>query len=258
MTRRCIALLLLGLVLLAPVRPALAQDPTGANDGLPFNITVGNPSDGEGAKPVSTTIKIVILLTVLSVLPSLILALTSFTRIVIVLSFLRNALNTQSMPPNPILIGLSLFLTMVVMQPVLTKIQADAIVPLLDDKISLGDAGEKAAGHLSGFLLQHTSERDVLLFLGISGTPKPATPQELPFHILVASFVLSELKTAFQMGFIIFIPFLVIDMVIASVLLSMGMFMLPPMIISTPFKILLFILVDGWNLVVGNLVTSFV
>lgn len=256
--RRLIALVLLALVFLTLARPALAQDPAVANDGLPFNITVGNPGEGEGVKPVSTTIKIVILLTVLSVLPALILALTSFTRIIIVLSFLRNALNTQSMPPNPILVGLALFLTMVVMQPVLTKIHADAIGPLLEDKISLSDAGEKAAGHLSGFLLRHTGERDILLFLGISGAPKPATPEELPFHILVASFVLSELKTAFQMGFIIFIPFLVIDMVIASVLLSMGMFMLPPMIISTPFKILLFILVDGWNLVVGNLVTSFV
>lgn len=235
--------------------PVQAQTSTDPVSGLPISIQVGDEAGEEQA--VSTTVKIVAVLTLLSVLPALLLALTSFTRIVIVLSFLRSALSTQSMPPNPILIGLSLFLTLVVMHPILVGINESAIQPFLSDELSLTEAGEQAAGQLSEFLIKHTSEDDILLFLEISKTERPETVEELPFHILVASFVLSELKTAFQMGFIIFIPFLVIDMVIASILLSMGMFMLPPMIISTPFKILLFILVDGWQLVVQNLVTSF-
>ncbi len=232
--------------------PAIGQtSPEPIGSGFPVTVTMGSDDDDRPA--IATTLKIVLLLTLLSVLPALLLTLTSFTRIVIVLSFLRNALNTQSLPPNQILIGFSLFLTLVVMQPILDSIYSEAISPYLSEEIELTEAIDTSAHHLRGFLIKHTREDDLALFLQITKSPRPEGPDDVPFQILVASFVISELKTAFQIGFILFLPFLVIDMVISSILLSMGMFMLPPMIISTPFKILLFILVDGWNLVIGSL-----
>lgn len=226
------------------------------NLGLPpFSLTVGG-AGGAGAD-LATGVKIVLLLTLLTVAPAIILTLTSFTRIVIVLSFAKRALSVQELPPNQVVIGLALFLTLAVMHPVLSRIYTNAVSPYVEGTATIAEAGEKASHELRGFLLHQTREKDVALMVSISGVERPRTPEELPLHLLVGSFVLSELKTAFQMGFVIFLPFLVIDLVVSGVLLSMGMLMLPPALISTPFKILLFVLVDGWNLLVQSLFMSF-
>lgn len=195
-------------------------------------------------------------LTVLSLAPAILVLMTSFTRIVIVLSFVRNALATQQVPPNQIIVGLALFLTFFVMLPVFGAIDQDAIQPYLAGQLTQQQALAKAEAPLREFMLAHTRGKDLELFLDISGQPAESVDQ-VPFLTIVPAFVISELKTAFQMGFLIFIPFLVIDMVIASTLMSMGMMMLPPVMISLPFKILLFVLVDGWNLIVRSLVQSF-
>jgi flagellar biosynthetic protein FliP len=183
--------------------------------------------------------------------------MTSFTRIIIVLSLLRQALGTMSSPPNQVIVGLSLFLTFFVMAPVFDKIYTDAYKPLMEEKISFTDALEKGSAPLKTFMLRQTRQQDLALFVKLSGSPPLKGPEEVPLKILVPAYVISELKTAFQIGFIIFIPFLVIDMVVASVLMSMGMMMLSPMMISLPFKLMLFVLVDGWNLLIASLVQSF-
>jgi flagellar biosynthetic protein FliP len=206
---------------------------------------------------VSMSIKLLLLLTVLSIAPGILIMMTCFTRIVIVLSFVRTSLGTQQMPPNQVLVGLALFLTFFIMAPTFKEINDQALQPLFSEKINLEQAYERASVPIKEFMSKHTRQKDLALFLSYSGAKKPKTVQDIPLTTLVPAFAISELKTAFQMGFMIFIPFLVIDMIVASVLMSMGMMMLPPVMISLPFKILLFVLVDGWYLVVKSLLESF-
>ncbi|PAE26753.1 flagellar type III secretion system pore protein FliP [Bacillus sp. 7894-2] len=206
---------------------------------------------------VSTSVKLFLLLTVLSLAPSILILMTCFTRIVIVLSFVRTALATQQMPPNQVLIGLSLFLTFFIMAPTMQEVNDQALTPLFNEEINLEQAYEKASIPFKEFMSAHTRQKDLALFLEYSGAEAPASIEDIPLTSLVPAFAISEIKTAFQIGFMIFIPFLVIDMVVASVLMSMGMMMLPPVMISLPFKILLFVLVDGWYLVVKSLLQSF-
>ena len=206
---------------------------------------------------VSTSIKLLLLLTVLSIAPAILILMTSFTRIIIVLSFVRTSLATQQMPPNQVLIGLAMFLTFFIMAPIFQEVNTEALQPLFNDEIQLDEAYEKAAVPFKEFMSKHTRQKDLDLFLNYSQMERPETIQEIPLTALVPAFAISELKTAFQIGFMIFIPFLVNDMVVASVLMSMGMMMLPPVMISLPFKILLFVLVDGWHLIVKSLLQSF-
>ncbi|HID95632.1 MAG TPA: flagellar type III secretion system pore protein FliP [Candidatus Latescibacteria bacterium] len=214
---------------------------------------------GESAGPgdVAVTLQIVLLLTILALAPALLIMVTSFTRIVVVFSFLRNAIGTHQMPPNQLLIGLSLFLTVFVMMPVWHRVNDQALQPYFRGEISQKLAVEKGLAPIREFMLRQTREKDLGLFVRMAKMPQPATPDQVPTHILIPAFVISELKTAFQISFVLFIPFLVIDMVVASTLMSMGMLLLPPIMISLPFKILLFVLVDGWYLIVQSLVQSF-
>lgn len=206
---------------------------------------------------VSTSVKLVLMLTVLSLAPSILILMTCFTRIVIVLSFVRTALATQQMPPNQVLIGLSLFLTFFIMAPTLQQVNEEALTPLFNEEINLEQAYEKASVPFKEFMSAHTRQKDLALLLEYSKADPPKSVEDIPLTSLVPAFAISEIKTAFQIGFMIFIPFLVIDMVVASILMSMGMMMLPPVMISLPFKILLFVLVDGWYLVVKSLLQSF-
>ena len=211
----------------------------------------------EGPQSMDSALKIVLLMTVLSLAPAILVLLTSFTRIVIVLGFLRQAIGANQAPNNQIIIGLALFLTLVVMSPVLHQMNVDAVQPFMNEQMSQGEAFAKIQVPLKEFMLSQVREKDVALFLDLTEAEVPDSPADLPMLVVIPSFVLSELKTAFQMGFVLFIPFLIIDMVVASVLMSMGMMMLPPVLISLPFKILLFVLVDGWFLVVKSLVQAF-
>ncbi|QSF31134.1 flagellar type III secretion system pore protein FliP [Priestia megaterium] len=206
---------------------------------------------------ISTSVQLLLLLTVFSVAPGILIMMTCFTRIVIVLSFVRTSLGTQQMPPNQVLVGLSLFLTFFIMAPTFSQVNEQALQPLLKEKITLNQAYKKAAEPMKEFMSAHTRQKDLALFLEYADIDKPSSVQDIPLTALVPAYASSELKTAFQIGFMIFIPFLIIDMIIASVLMSMGMMMLPPVMISLPFKILLFVLVDGWNLVVKSLLISF-
>jgi flagellar biosynthesis protein FliP len=206
---------------------------------------------------VSTSVKLVLVLTVLSLAPSILILMTCFTRIMIVLSFVRTALATQQMPPNQVLIGLSLFMTFFIMAPTFQEVNNEALTPLFNNEINIEKAYENAVVPLKEFMSGHTRQKDLALFLEYGKVDQPESIQDIPLTALVPAFAISELKTAFQIGFMIFIPFLVIDMVVASVLMSMGMMMLPPVMISLPFKILLFVLVDGWYLVVKSLLQSF-
>jgi flagellar biosynthetic protein FliP len=273
------------LLALVPVGAAAAQEPAaeptpgstidastepGAGVETESETTVARtpaaPADAAepGGVQVSTAVEIALLLTVLSVLPALVITVTSFTRIVIVLSFVRRSLSVNELPPNPVLIALSLFLTTFVMGPVFTRAYETAYVPYREGALGTEQAAGRAWGELRGFLVANTRTSEIDLFLELGKLQKPVddggalVEEELPFRVVVPAFVLSELKTSFQMGFLLFLPFLVIDLVVASVLISMGMFMLPPVMISTPFKVLLFVLVDGWHLVCQSLVTSFV
>ncbi|WP_165763895.1 flagellar type III secretion system pore protein FliP [Halalkalibacter urbisdiaboli] len=206
---------------------------------------------------VATTIQLLLVLTVLSLAPSILILMTSFTRIVIVLSFVRQGLATQSMPPNQVLIGLALFLTFFIMAPILSEVNEQALTPFLDGEIDQDEAFARAAVPMKEFMAKHTREKDLALFMGYAGLERPESLDDIPLTALVPAFAISELKTAFQIGFLIFVPFLVIDMIVASVLMSMGMMMLPPVMIALPFKILLFVLVDGWYLIVQSLLLSF-
>lgn len=217
-------------------------------------IRFGGGTNKEG---LSTPIQIMLMMTVLSVIPAILVSVTSFTRLIIVSHFLRQALGTQTMPPNQVLIGLALFLTYFIMQPVGDRINQQALQPMLSGKITEMQALDQASVPLRQFMLRYTREKDLALFLNIAKEPKPRNRQDLPMRIVIPSFMISELKTAFQIGFVLYVPFMVIDMVVASILLSLGMMQLPPVMISTPFKILLFVMVDGWNLVIGSLVKSF-
>jgi flagellar biosynthesis protein FliP len=214
------------------------------------------PTPG-GGQAYSLSLQMLILLTSLSFLPALILMMSSFTRIIIVLSLLRSALGTPSSPPNQVLIGLALFLTFFVMSPVLDKIYNEAYLPYNEKKITLEQAVDIGIVPLKAFMLRQTREADLALFVKISNSSPLESADEVPLRILVPSYVISELKTAFQIGFVVFIPFLIIDMVVASVLMSMGMMMVSPALISLPFKIMLFVLADGWSLLIGSLVQSF-
>jgi len=220
----------------------------------PNNLTVN--VDGIGA--MSAPLQIVLLLTLISFLPAIIVTMTSFTRIAIVFHFLRQALGTQEMPSNQILIGLTLFLTAFVMAPVADRINEKAIQPVLAGSMTVTDAMEAGSPPLREFMLKQTRETDLALFVELSKSPRPATQADLPMRVVIPAFAISELKTGFQMGFFLFVPFLLIDLVVSTTLLSMGMLQLPPAMISLPFKILLFVMVDGWNLLVSSLVRSFV
>ncbi|ARF18462.1 flagellar biosynthetic protein FliP [Sporosarcina sp. P18a] len=217
---------------------------------------LGTFSDSDPTN-VSTSIKMLLLLTVLSLAPAILILMTSFARIIIVLSFVRTALATQQMPPNQVLVGLALFLTFFIMSPVLSQVNEEALTPLFDEEISLDEAYERASVPFKEFMSQHTRQKDLELFMRYNQMERPDTIEDIPLTMMVPAFALSEIKTAFQMGFMIFIPFLVIDMIVASVLMSMGMMMLPPVMISLPFKILLFVLVDGWYLIIQSLLQSF-
>lgn len=205
----------------------------------------------------STPVQILVLLTLLTILPGVLFAVTGFTRILIVLGFVRNALGTASTPPNQILVGIAFFLTLFVMAPTLRKIDTQALKPYMSHSISEKVALERASGPLRTFMFKQTRSSDLALFINLSHGKRPRTRADVPTHVLVPAFIISELKTAFQIGFLIYLPFLIIDMVVASTLTSMGMMMLPPALISLPFKILLFVLVDGWHLVIQSLVSSF-
>ncbi len=211
----------------------------------------------ESPQDVAMSIQILFILTILSIAPSLLIMLTSFTRIIIVLSFTRQAIGTQQMPPNQVLIGLALFLTFYVMSPVITDINQNAYKPFIEGKITQEIAFEKAMNPIRQFMFKNTREKDLALFLKLSQIEKPKGLSDIPTTSLIPSFIISELKTAFQIGFFLYIPFLIIDMVVASTLMSMGMMMLPPVMISMPFKILLFVMVDGWNLIIKSLILGF-
>ncbi len=240
---------LLATLLLGLIPAAFAADP-----GLAAFTSTATPGGGQSY---SLSLQTLLLLTSLSFLPAVMLLMTSFTRIIIVLSLLRSALGTPSSPPNQVLIGLALFLTFFVMSPVLDKIYTDAYLPFSEDKLTLAQAFDTGSVPLKAFMLRQTREKDLALFVQISNSEPLQSADQVPLKILVPAYVISELKTAFQIGFVIFIPFLIIDMVVASVLMSLGMMMVSPALISLPFKIMLFVLADGWNLLIGSLVHSF-
>jgi flagellar biosynthesis protein FliP len=231
---------------------AVAQDKV-----LPFpKIAV---EVGKATKPedVSVTLQILFLMTILSLAPAILILTTAFTRIIIVLHFLRQAIGTPQMPPAQVMIGLAMFLTFFIMAPVWSRVNDEALQPYLNEKMALQEAYDKGVVPLREFMFKQTREEDLALFVKLADHEKPKTRADVPTHALIPAFALSELRTGFQIGFVLFIPFIIIDMVIASVLMSMGMMMLPPMMISLPFKLLLFILVDGWHLIVGSIINSF-
>ena len=220
------------------------------------SVNLGFKSTNNPQEIVSA-IKILMVLTILTLAPAILIMMTAFTRIIIVLSFVRQALGTQNMPPNQLLVGLALFLTMFIMAPFFNKVNEEALQPFLNNQISQEVAMERGMAPIRVFMFAQTRSQDLELFVRLSKTAQPKTRADVPSTVLIPAFVLSELKTAFQIGFIIYLPFLVIDMVAASVLMAMGMMMLPPIVISLPFKIMLFVLVDGWALIVGSMVKSF-
>jgi flagellar biosynthetic protein FliP len=225
-------------------------------DSPPAFISVGldqNPQPGKMA----VVLQIFLLMTILSLAPAILIMLTSFTRVVIVLSLLRRALGTMQMPPNQVIIGLALFLTFFIMTPVWNQVNQNALQPYLNEQIDQQQALQKAAEPLRNFMFKQTREKDLALFVDIAKVERPKDMDDLPISVLIPSFIISEVKTAFQIGLLLYVPFLIIDMVVASVLLSMGMMMLPPIMISLPFKLMLFVLADGWNLLIGSLVRSF-
>lgn len=216
-------------------------------------------SVGSGKNPgdLSVTLEILLLLTILSLAPAILILTTSFTRIIVILHFLRQALGLQQMPPNQLLIGLALFLTYFIMQPVFSDVNQNALQPYLKKQISYQEALKRGQKPLRKFMLRQTRKKDLALFMSLDNSPKPKTQLDVPTYKIIPAFVISELRLAFQIGFLLYIPFLVIDLVVASVLMSMGMLMLPPVMISLPFKILLFVMVDGWYLIIGSIVKSF-
>lgn len=223
--------------------------------GLP-TVTFGI-EEAESPQQVSSALQIIFVLTILSIAPAIILMMTCFTRIVIVLGFIRQAMGTQNMPPTQIIIGLSLFLSFFIMSPTINEINDNALQPYINEEIGQSEAFDKAVSSMRNFMFKHVKESELELITGLTLEDSPENADDIPTTSLIPAFMLSELKTAFSMGFMVYIPFLVIDMIVASVLMSMGMMMLPPVIISMPFKLLLFILVDGWSLIVGSLIKSF-
>jgi len=246
-----IAVAITALVLLNPGR----SEAQGMGAFPKISLQVEESQQGGDA---AVSLQIIFLLTILSLAPSILIMMTCFTRIVVVLSFLRTAMGTHGqMPPNQLIVGLALFLTFFIMAPVWERVNAEALQPLIEDEIPYREAMDRGMEPIREFMLKQTRTKDMALFVRLARTPQPANRTEIPNSVLIPSFIISELRTAFQIGFILFIPFLVIDLVIASILLSMGMMMLPPIMVSLPFKILLFVLVDGWNLVIQSLVKSF-
>ena len=211
----------------------------------------------DGPEQVSSVLQIVFLMTVLTIAPAMVIMMTSFTRLAVVLSLLRQAIGTQQSPPNQVIVGLALFLTFFIMQPVWDRIHKEAMVPYRNMEITGEEFLERSASPLKDFMLKQTSKKDLALFISLSGAGKPENVDDISLSTLIPAFVISELKTAFQIGFLLYIPFIILDMVVASILLSMGMMMLPPVMISLPFKLMLFVLADGWNVLVGSLVRSF-
>lgn len=248
----CIGLLVLFAVTASAVWAADPPQPAGN-----FPIISIAMDKAKSPEDVSVVIQILAGLTLLSIAPAILIMLTSFTRFIIVFSLLRQAMGTQQMPPNQILIGLALFLTFYVMTPVWQDVNQNALQPYLAKKISSEQAMNTAAVPIRKFMYKQIREKDLALFVEVAGLKRPETPADVPTLVLIPSFIISELKTAFELGFMLFVPFLIIDMVVASVLLAMGMMMLPPIMISLPFKLLLFVLVDGWHLIVGSLVKGF-
>lgn len=227
------------------------------NTSIPFpkiDLEVGTAKDGGD---VSTTLQILLLMTVLSLAPSLVIMTTAYLRIIIVFHFLKNALGTQQMPPSQLLAGIALFVTFFIMAPTWNKVNDQALQPLMENKIKVSEAYDKGIEPIREFMFKNVREDDLELFVGLSNIERPKNRNDLPTYILIPAFVLSELRTGFIIGFFMFIPFIMVDMIVSSILMSMGMMMMPPMMISLPFKILLFILVDGWNLIIGSLVRSF-
>jgi flagellar biosynthetic protein FliP len=247
--RRTATILLSLAALLLLAAPALAQQAP----SLTMQLSAGQAEPGK----VSVLLEILFVLTVLSVAPAIVLTMTSFTRIIIVFHFLRQAMGTQQMPPNQVLASLAIFMTMVIMMPVGKAVYNDAIKPYTEEKIGFQQALDTAQTPIRAFLFKHTREKDLSIFYSITGEPRPENKEQVSTILLTAAYTISELKTGFTIGFLIYIPFLILDMVVASILLSMGMMMLPPVMVSLPFKVLLFILVDGWSLLVGSLVNTF-
>lgn len=232
--------------------PALAAEAPLKLPSISLGLT-----PAQGPEQVSTALQVVLLLTVLTLAPAILIMMTSFTRLAVVFSLLRNALGTQQIPPTQIIVGLSLFLTFFIMAPVFNQVNDKALTPFMEGKMSQQQFLEEAGKPMKEFMLRQTRKKDLGLFMRIAGEERPANAQAVPITSLIPAFVISELKTAFEIGFLLYVPFLVIDMVVASVLLSMGMMMLPPVMVSLPFKLMLFVLVDGWYLLVGSLVKSF-
>lgn len=220
------------------------------------NVNIGVEA-ANNPKDVALSLQVLLALTILSLAPSILIMMTSFTRIIVVLSFLRSALATQQMPPNQVLIGLALFLTFFTMSPYIDQVNKNALQPYIAGTITQEEAMTQGIKPMREFMFKQTRENDLALFVNLSEMPRPNSPEDVPTTTLIPAFIISELKTAFQIGFLIYIPFIVIDMVVASTLMSMGMMMVPPVMISLPFKILLFILVDGWHLLIRSLITSF-
>lgn len=246
---KIIIMIFIFLIILSSV--SFAESPASLFDG---NITLGNNGEPEDYV---FSIQLLLILTILTLAPSILIMMTGFTRILIVLGFIRSALGLQQTPPNQVIIGLSLFLTFFIMMPIGTEINNDAIKPYINEEISQEQALERALNPIRSFMFKQTRDKDLALFMSMENKNSVSNLEEIPTLVIIPAFIISELKTAFQIGFIIYIPFLVIDMVVASTLMAMGMMMLPPVIISLPFKILLFVLVDGWNLVVKSLVLGF-
>jgi flagellar biosynthetic protein FliP len=244
-----------GLILVITILFAgLAVQPARAVTLPAVNVSL---EEADSPQQVATVIQIVLLLTILTLAPAILIMMTSFTRILVVFSFLRHAMGTQSQPPNQILIGLALFMTFFIMAPVWGQIEETAYKPYMANEISQGEALNLAKEPIREFMFKNTREKDLALFLKLAKVKRPRNKDDVPLSSLIPAFVISELRTAFTIGFILYVPFLIIDMVVASVLLAMGMMMLPPIMVSLPFKLMLFVLVDGWHLIVGSLVQSF-
>jgi flagellar biosynthetic protein FliP len=245
-------ILLPSLLLLFPLAALAQQAPSVPSLSLSLSSAQAEPQKG------AVALEVMALLTVLSLAPAIVLTVTSFTRIIIVFHFLRQAMGIQQMPPNQVLASLAIFMTVVIMMPTGRTINDTALQPYLKEEIGYDVAIERAQEPLRTFLFKHTREKDLSVFFSITGLERPKNKDEVPTMVLIPSYLISELKTGFQIGFLIYIPFLILDMVVASILLSMGMMMLPPVMVSLPFKVLLFVMVDGWNLIIGSLVNSFV
>lgn len=248
--------LLAGLALSGLLSACAGQAQVG---GTEIEVSAGDEANGTATpgQQFSSGLELILLLTIITLVPTLLLMMTSFTRIIIVLGFIRTALGVPQLPPNQVLLGLALFMTIFIMAPVWTEVNDEAIQPLQAGEISQGEALNRASGPIREFMFEQTRERDIALFMQMGQLERPQSEADVPTWVLIPAYVISELKTAFQMGFLIFIPFLIIDLIVSSTLMSMGMMMLPPVIVSLPFKILLFVMVDGWDLIVKSLVTSF-